>query len=125
MIPLATLGTKFAADVRHWIIAGLALAVIVLGVWLQISRARLDAAQARNEASAAKITAQNQAIQQWQAAGEQVRKQVEQAQQAAAMARTESTRKVVRLQTEPVPAECDQAVQWAAGKANELAEGWR
>lgn len=122
---IAGLWAQFAADVRHWIIAGLALAVIVLGVWLQISRARLDAAQAQVEAAAAKITAQNQAIQQWQAAGEQARQQAEQAQQAAAKARTESTRKVLRLQAEPVPAECDQAVQWAAGKAGELAEGWK
>lgn len=122
MIP--ALFAKFAADVRYWIIAGLALIVIVLAVWLQLTRARLDTAQAQNETLVTKIAAQNQAVQQWKEAGEMARLQAEVAQQAAVKVRAESNRRIAKLQAEQVPADCIEATQWAAGKAKELAEAW-
>lgn len=122
MIP--DLFAKFAADVRHWIIAALVLIVIILAVWLQIDRARLAAVKAQNETLATKLISQNQAIRQWQEEGEKARKQAEAAQQAAAKIRADSNRRIAKLQAEQVPVDCTEATQWAAGKAVELVEGW-
>jgi len=122
MIP--ALFAKFAADVRYWIIAALALIVIVLAVWLQIDRARLAAVKAQNETLATKLASQNQAVRQWMEEGEQAKKQAQAAQQAAAKIRADSNRKIAKLQAEQVPADCVEATQWAAGKAKELTEAW-
>jgi hypothetical protein len=107
-------------------------AIIILVILTGIQTARLAwvkkdlrVAKAENDTFAAKIIAQNQAIRQWQAEGERAGQQAEQARQAAAKARADSNRKVARIRAEPVPAECGEAVRWAAGKAGDLAEGWQ
>lgn len=111
------------------ILLGVIGALVILSgvqtIRLAWTKKDLQAARAQNEAAATKIIAQNEAIRLWQAEGERAREQAEQAQQAAAKARAESTRKIARLQAEPVPVDCERAAQWAAGKAAELAEGWR
>jgi ribosome recycling factor len=106
----------------------IALLFILAGIQtarLAWAKKELQVSQAQNDTFAVKILAQNQAIQQWQEEAKSAEHRAEQAQQAAAKIRTESTRKVARLQAEPVPTDCIAAAQWAAGKATELAEGWK
>lgn len=110
------------------ILLGVIVALIILScvqtVRLAWTKKDLQASRAQNEAANAKITAQNEAIRLWQAEGERARQQAEQAQQAAVKVRAASTRKVARLQAEPVPVDCEKAAKWAAEKAAELAEAW-
>jgi len=122
---IPALFAKFAADVRHWVIAALVLVVIVLTIWLQLSRAGLATAKAQNETLTTKISTQNQAVRKWKEEGERAREQALAAQQAAAKVRAESNRRIAELQVEQVPTDCTGAVKWAAGKATVLVEAWQ
>lgn len=122
-------GLSAVAPYLVQILLGVIVALVIFGgvqtlrlVWVKKD---LKVATAENVAASAKITAQNQEILRWQAEGERARQQAELAQQAAAKVRSESNRKIARLQVEQVPADCIEATRWAVGKAQEMAEGWQ
>lgn len=116
--------TPYLLQILLGIIAALVIVAGVQTVRVSWVKKDLQVAKAQNETLATKIVTQNEAIKQWQTEGERAKQQAAQAQQAAAKVRAASSRKVARLQAEPVPADCENASQWAAGKAVELAEGW-
>ncbi len=111
---------------RPWVIALAALLLLSGGLYLKLKvvKGKLIQVQSQVELLTQKIGEQNRAVEAWKsAAGIQAARATE-AIDAAARARKASAGRVQRILSEPVPAACPDAIQWAAMKGPDLAQGW-
>lgn len=111
---------------RPWILALAALLLLSGGLYVKLKsvEGKLSKAQSQVELLSQKIEEQNRAVQAWKsAAGIQAARATE-AEKKAARARVASAGRVQRILSEPVPAACPEAIQWAAEKGIELVQGW-
>ncbi|MDA8123510.1 MAG: hypothetical protein M0Z38_13225 [Deltaproteobacteria bacterium] len=111
---------------RPWILALAALLLLSGGLYVKLKsvEGKLVQAQSQVELLSQKIEEQNRAVQAWKsAAGIQAARATE-AEAKAARARVASAGRVQRILSEPVPAACPEAIQWAAEKGIELVQGW-
>lgn len=111
---------------RPWILALAALLLLSGGLYVKLKsvEGKLSKAQSQVELLSQKIGEQNRAVEAWKReAGLQAVMSME-AEKKAARARSASAARVARILSEPVPAACPEAVQWAAEKGIELVKGW-
>ncbi len=111
---------------RPWVLALVALLLLSGGLYLKLKvvKGKLAQVQSQVELLSQKIGEQNRAVEAWKsAAGIQAARATE-ATDAAARARKASAGRVARILSEPVPAACPAAVQWAAEKGIEMGKSW-
>lgn len=111
---------------RPWVLALAVLLLLSGGLYVKLKSVerKLDQARSQVELLSQKIGEQNRAVEAWKsAAGIQAARATE-AEKKAARAREAAARRVARILSEPVPAACPEAVDWAASKGPELAKGW-
>lgn len=106
------------------------VAAALLGAWIwrghQLDVAQENVARVESEKQqlVADIEAQNQAVAELKAKAEEQRKTIEAAAMQAAKLRRESDARVRAIMAANVPADCDGAVAWGAGRLKELAGRW-
>jgi hypothetical protein len=108
-----------------WILSGLMVVIVSLG-WLRLKivTAERNTAQAQIQVLDSKISDQNAAITQWQAAANLQATHLEQAQQLAATQITQYQQGSQQILEEKVSPECDMAIQWGLTEALKLAKQW-
>ena len=96
---------------------GLLIICIILGVALEITSSRLDAAQARTGLLGSLLGMQNQAVRKWKAEADKQAQAVAQAAQQRERVRTITVERVREVERAVIPQECPAAVKWAAEQA--------
>ena len=97
---------------------------IGLGIWLYVVTLQRDKAIADVAGWSAMAQLQNQAVEQWKDKADAQELKAAAAEKQAAQVRAESRQRVERIMAQPVPATCQEAVQWGALQGAILAEEW-
>lgn len=106
------------------LLAALAVALVVLAVWLRIVTLQRDNIRLQVADLSRVIELQNSKVAQWQEHAARQEHYTRQAQAEAARVRSESSRRLERLLAAIVPNDCAGAVAWAGAEASNLARGW-
>ncbi|HQT97973.1 MAG TPA: hypothetical protein PK416_08865 [Thermodesulfobacteriota bacterium] len=111
---------------RPWVLALAALLLLSGGLFLKfkVVKGKLVQAQSQVELLTQKIGEQNRAVEAWKRAADIQAARATEAEEKAARARKASAGRVQRILSEPVPAACPEAIQWAASIGIELVKRW-
>jgi hypothetical protein len=91
---------------------------------LELAQKEQARAEAEGQWLRRDLATQTAAVQQWKAEADLQAQRAEQAGRTAAQIRTVTRTRVVQLMREPVPSDCDGAVQWGLQQALELGQAW-
>lgn len=96
----------------------------LLGWWASNLYESLGLARAQADQFRAQMDMQNRAVEQWQAAALEQAEWVQRAGTEAAYVRVITQSKVIRVMQEPVPKECEAAVDWTAERGRAWGRAW-
>lgn len=110
------------------ILGGVIVLLLIFGaaqtVRLKVAVAEKNTAIAEKGIVEAQLQTQLNAMQQLARQGEELTARVKYNQQKASEANAKFMKALEDIQVEIVPAECEEAAKWAAGKASSLSAGW-